>query len=156
MMKEKHGSLFSAWRNFLDADRNGIVTQRDFANACRILGVRSVQQIWAEFDVDGNGQISLKELDPDLGATFGALEQAMNEQYGTLRKAWREVFNKDNTLTCDKEKFIAGCEKLGLQGTPLTPEKLFKQLRPEAGRPFLTFGDLWNHTNNSQEGSPDD
>merc|ERR1712170_234344 len=94
-MKDKFGSLFSAWRNFLDEDRNGIVTQRDFANACRVLGVRSVQQIWAEFDVDGNGQISLKELDPDLGASFSALEEAMLEQHGTLRKGWKEVFNKD-------------------------------------------------------------
>lgn len=144
MMKTKYGSLFSAFRNILDVDHNGIVTQLDFAQACRVLGVKSVQKLWSELDVNRNGQITLKELDPDVGDSFKALEAGLVEQFGSTELGWKKVFDIENTLRCDQDKFAAGCAALGIPSEPLTPEQFFKRLRPEPGLPYLAYDDLWS------------
>lgn len=149
MMEKKFGSLFSAWRNFLDADRNGVVTQRDFASACRELGVKAVMQVWSELDADANGQISMKEFDPELSAAFRAFEAKLMECHGSTWIGWKKAFDPENTLRCDEDKFLAGTTRLGLelpedeQGTPMAPARLFRLLRPEPGRPFLMYKDVW-------------
>jgi Ca2+-binding EF-hand superfamily protein len=141
LMVMKLGSLFTAFRNCLDVDRNGVVTQRDFANACRQMGVKGVQQIWSELDADANGQISLREFDPDTANSFNSLENALKEKYKTTWIGWRQVFDKERVGFSTQEKFIAGCSTLG--PSIADPAKLFKQLRPEPGRSFLAYTDIW-------------
>jgi hypothetical protein len=158
----KYGSLFSAWRKLLDFDQNGVVTHRDFANACQSLGVQAIAKIWAEFDKNRDGQISLKEVDADCAALFNPLEQLLIEKYGSTKEGWRNVFDKEGSLTCEQDKFVERCQAIGFAGDA---EKLFKLLRPEAGRAFLTYDDLWINVNinefklnkpepNNTQGSP--
>lgn len=158
----KYGSLFSAWRRALDVDQNGVVTQRDFATACQTLGVKAVQKIWSEFDKNQDGQISLNEVDPECAALFNSLEELLNEGYGSVKEGWKKVFDREGSLRCDKDKFVSQCKAIGFPGDA---DKLFRLLRPEAGRAFLAFDDLWINVNindfkltkpepNTTQGSP--
>eukprot|EP00440_Ansanella_granifera_P041816 gb/GFBE01045337.1/.p1 GENE.gb/GFBE01045337.1/~~gb/GFBE01045337.1/.p1 ORF type:complete len:1196 (+),score=297.39 gb/GFBE01045337.1/:1-3588(+) len=140
MLISKYGSLFASWRHGLDVDQNGVVTQADFATSCRFLGVKAVGKLWTELDINKNGQISLYELDPEVAEPFAQLENLMIEQYGSTKKAWAATFNKDNSLRCDLHKFCSVLAELGFQGDA---ERFFKLLKPEPGRPYLAYEDLW-------------
>eukprot|EP00931_Biecheleriopsis_adriatica_P115708 TRINITY_DN91474_c0_g1_i1.p1 TRINITY_DN91474_c0_g1~~TRINITY_DN91474_c0_g1_i1.p1 ORF type:complete len:1189 (-),score=291.97 TRINITY_DN91474_c0_g1_i1:162-3728(-) len=148
---QTYGSLFAAWRDALDADRNGLATKNDISRVCRMLGIKVSRSLWAELDPEDNGQISLNRLDAQVSQGFDALETALKEQHGTCKVGWRKVFDPENTLHVDEKKFKAGCEKLGLT---LNAEKLFRLLRPELGRSFLNHEDLW--TNYDPNTLPDD
>eukprot|EP00931_Biecheleriopsis_adriatica_P007443 TRINITY_DN108721_c0_g1_i1.p1 TRINITY_DN108721_c0_g1~~TRINITY_DN108721_c0_g1_i1.p1 ORF type:complete len:1204 (+),score=286.18 TRINITY_DN108721_c0_g1_i1:87-3614(+) len=140
MLVRKYGSLFSAWRHGLDVDQNGVVTQSDFASACRYLGVKAVHKLWTELDANRNGQISLYEVDPEVAEPFAQLENLMIEKYGSTKKAWAATFNKDKSLRCDQLKFAASLNELGFVGDA---DRFFKLLKPEPGRPYLAYEDLW-------------
>merc|ERR1719446_401130 len=144
MLIVKYGSLFAAWRHGLDVDHNGVVTRADFANACRHLGVKSVTGLWKTLDENENGQISLFEIDPDLGRQFETLERLCIEKHGDTKTAWKKVFDKGNSRRCDKEKFLKGCKELGYPGDAA---ELYKQVKPECGQPCLTYSDLWLNLN---------
>lgn len=136
----KYGSLFGAWRKGLDADQNGVVTNSDFASACRNLGVKAIHTLWAEIDANANGQISLNELDLETAEYFSWLECTLIERYGSAREGWKKVFDAENSLRCDQEKFVKQCKFLGFEGDA---ERFFRLLRPEPGRPYLSYQDLW-------------
>jgi len=140
MLMNKYGSLFSAWRHCLDADQNGVVTQSDFASACRFLGVKNVQQLWSELDVNSDGQISLQEMDPEAAALFGRLETTLLERYGSTREGWKKVFLHTGCPWCEQDKFIEQCKGLGLEDEA---ERFYVLVKPEAGRRYLTYEDLW-------------
>lgn len=61
----QHGSLFAAFRNVLDYDRNGLVSYRDFSEACRSLGVKRVPGIWKELNRRNAHAVSLEDFDPE-------------------------------------------------------------------------------------------
>jgi len=146
MLITKYGSLFAAWRKGLDIDMNGVVTQRDFALACQRLGVKAVQTLWTELDVNQNGQIALRELDEETSEGFNQLESLLVEKYGTAKEGWKKVFDYDGSVRCDKDKFSERCKLLGYAGDG---DRLFKLLCPEPGRVHLSYDDLWiNHNPN--------
>jgi len=147
MLVVKYGSVFSAWRRVLDVDQNGVVNIRDFATACQRLGVKEVQSMWAKFDKNKDGQISLNEMDPECAKLFNLLEQLLVENYGSTKDGWRKVFDKENRLRCDREQFVSKCEAIGFEGDA---DKLFKLLRPEPGRNLLAFDDLWTNVNRNE------
>jgi len=151
MLKTKYGSIFSAWNHVLDVDHNGVVTLRDFADACRSLGVKATQKIWLELDVELKGQVSLKDLDFQTWEGISALDQLLKEKYPSTKAGWKELFDADNRLSCDQVKFEAGCQKLGLEYDAAT---LFKLLRPEPGRPALFYEDIWVDTKVSKNSKP--
>lgn len=140
MLRTKYGSIFSAWNHLLDADHNGVVTLRDFADACRTLGVKAAQKIWLELDADVKGQVGLKDLDYETWDAYTSLDQLVQEKFESPEAAWKEVFDPDRKISCDEANFVAGCGKLGLQHDAA---RLFKLLRPEAGRPALFIEDIW-------------
>ncbi|CAE8659885.1 unnamed protein product, partial [Polarella glacialis] len=140
ILVNRFGSLFSAWRYGLDVDHNGILTYFDFATACRNMGIKDIKKLWAELDVNKSGQISLYEVDPEVAEPFAMLESLMVEKYGSTKAAWAKTFNKDKSLRCDLPKFVKELQDLGFTGDA---ERFFKLLRPEPGRPYLTYEDLW-------------
>lgn len=140
----KYGSIFAAWRHGLDIDQNGLITQSDFAKACQSLGVKCVQKLWAELDVNKCGQISLKELDPEVAGMFAELERLILENFPSTREGWKKTFDPTNMLRCDLHVFQNGCIHLGFKGKGFgSAERLFKLLRPEPGRSYLAYEDLW-------------
>jgi len=140
LLKEKYGSIYAGWRHILDVDRDGRVTLMNFADACRKLGIKATQRIWLELDLEKRGQVTLQELDPATGSAIAAFESFLKEKHMTTKKGWKEAFELNNTVLVDEKKFVAVCEKLGLE---YDARAVFKLLRPEAGRPHLTYEDVW-------------
>lgn len=136
----RNGSLFAAWRHILDVDRNGVVGQHDFAYACRALGVKNIPQLWAELDTERAGQISLKDMDPETAELFSEVERLLLEQYGTTREGWKRVFLPTGGTWCEQETFVEQCKVLGFSGDA---ERLYQLVKPETGRRYLTYEDLW-------------
>uniref|UniRef100_A0A7S4S6F6 EF-hand domain-containing protein n=1 Tax=Alexandrium monilatum TaxID=311494 RepID=A0A7S4S6F6_9DINO len=136
----RNGSLFAAWRHCLDVDRNGVVTQQDFAVACRSLGVKSIPQLWAELDTNKDGQISLKEIDPETAELFGELERLLLDRHGSTKEGWRRVFLPTGSPWCEQETFVEQCKVMGFSGDA---DRLYHLIKPEAGRRCLTYEDLW-------------
>mmetsp|Transcript_102339 Transcript_102339/g.328169 ORF Transcript_102339/g.328169 Transcript_102339/m.328169 type:complete len:870 (+) Transcript_102339:93-2702(+) len=140
----KYGSLWSAWRHSLDVDGNGRMTQVDFAKACQFLGVKAVQKLWSEIDTRALGFITLSEIDPEVSELFAELEKLLLEKFSSSKEGWRKIFDPDNSLRCDMPAFGAGCVTLGFRGKGKNcNERFFKLLRPEPGRSYLTYDDLW-------------
>jgi len=144
MLVVKYGSLFAAWRHLLDFDQNGVVTRKDFSNACGKLGVKAVRQLWNELDTNQNDQISLFEIDQDLGEAFVAFQNTLIKRYGSTKEGWRKGFCFDGNVRCHEEQFVSRCQALEYPGDP---RKLYKMVRPEPGRPYLTYEDLWLNLN---------
>lgn len=135
----KYGSPFAAWRKALDLDQNGVVSQADFAEGCRRMGVKS-SRLWKEIDVHKKGQITLQEFHAETAAGLSELEQRLAENFRHPREGWRRVFDKSRSKKCERMAFIDGCKELGLQADA---KRLFKLLSPELGRSFLTYDDIW-------------
>jgi len=140
MLVLKFGSVFSAWRRFLDTDKNGIITQRDFAIACQKLGCKLSRTLWYQLDLDGNGQITLSEAEPEVAAMLEQLEKILVKKYGSCKMGWRRGVDKDNNIRVDLPRFTENLQALGFEGDCAT---FFKLLQPEPCRSYLTYEDIW-------------
>mmetsp|Transcript_63642 Transcript_63642/g.163821 ORF Transcript_63642/g.163821 Transcript_63642/m.163821 type:complete len:1177 (+) Transcript_63642:91-3621(+) len=105
LLVNKFGSLYAGWRKALDLDENGLVTKGDFCKACFELGLKGTQQMWTELNADGNGRLSLKELDPKADEAYTALEKALIEQHGHIRNGWKQTFDAEGGFcSCAKAR----------------------------------------------------
>ncbi|CAE8598349.1 unnamed protein product, partial [Polarella glacialis] len=133
--------------NFLDEDRNGVLTQQEFGKCCQQYGFRSVNAVWSLLDAAQTGQISLSNLDPAVTELFGELDRLLNERYGSVRKGWTKCFENPEPRSpqVDQKKFVRQCKVLGFSGNAA---QLYKLVRPESGRKNqLFFEDLWRSLN---------
>lgn len=136
----QYGSLYAAWRKGLDVDRNGIITQADFAKGCRAIGYTgNAKKLWEDLDKNKNGQIELKEIDPDVGEMVGKFEGLLKDQFGSVLAGWKKGLDQDSNRRLDQEEFVEKIKTLGFEGNA---KRLFKLLQPEAGRKFITLDDL--------------
>lgn len=136
----KFGSLYAGWRKGLDQDRNGLVTKSDFAQGCRSIGyMGNGNSLWKLLDDNGDGIISLRELDEEVGIAVGNFQDLCIEKYGSMIEGWKKALDSDGNGRLDKDEFVDRVKKLGYKGNAA---KLFKMLQPEAGRKFITLDDL--------------
>jgi len=105
--------------------------------------------VWIELDLQGTGQVSLGDLDKATCDGFAALQSQLIKQCGSTKAGWRAFFDVDRSVACDKKRFQAACEKLGLEQDAA---RLFKLLQPEPGRHVLTYEDLWVDKESKGEG----
>jgi len=161
------GSLYSAWRTLLDQDNNGLVSQAEFMIALRELGFKAVQSIWAELvtpeaKADDNSevkssqanqepaeplaQITFGDFDVETNEMFGSFEASILDKYGGTLEGWQRCFEQPEPRGAwvEESKFIRQCRELGWQGDA---RKLFKLVRAEPGRKYLTYEDLWRNMN---------
>mmetsp|Transcript_10590 Transcript_10590/g.19567 ORF Transcript_10590/g.19567 Transcript_10590/m.19567 type:complete len:1194 (+) Transcript_10590:224-3805(+) len=144
-LKVKYGSLFSGWRNLLDMDKNGIVTQLEFTKACQTLGLKVAKPLWASFESSHTGQITFKDLDPETAAAFAHMESLLQEQYGTVLDGWRKCFElpEPRSMRVQQAKFL---ERLSILGFTGNGAGLFKGTCPFPGCSYRTYEDLWHHS----------
>lgn len=149
---EKFGSLFSAWMNLLDADHNNLMVQVDFAAACRLLGIKAITRLWGEMDPAGKGSVTLRDFDPESAMIVEELTELMLHFNDHLKVAWRKVFDPEKARRTDLGQFRRGCKQLGFSCVP--PERAFELLRPEAGRPYLMFEDVFHDVDKNDNTLP--
>jgi len=175
---EKYGSLFAAWKNFLDRDQNGVVTRSEFTSACHQFGLLAVNALWESFsptaqkwkessrpskengemnsvtlrDLSGEkDSVTLRDLDAETAEGFEQLERLLVEKHGNHKEGWRKAFERPlpRDVRVNAKKFAACCESLGFAGDAT---QLFKLLKPEAARNYLLYEDLWhNYDHNRHE-----
>jgi len=149
MLIVKYGSLFSAWRNSLDTDHNGIMAQADFANACRDMGIKNITSLWGQLDPMKLGHVTLKDFDNDSNSAITEFTALLLAQAPTTKEAWTQFFmDPKKALGTDLKKFTVGCQEIGFGCMP--PEKAFKLFRPEAGRHHLDYHDLFKNFDRNQ------
>merc|ERR1712194_263057 len=140
MLQRKYGSLFAAWRVALNTDKNAVVTQKDFAEGCRRLGMQGSKHLWKELDTEGRGQITLETFDAETAGAFAQFEQCLVSQFAHPRQGWMEVFDPERTTRVEKLAFLKGCQAIQYPGSA---PRLFQLLLAEPGRTYICYDELW-------------
>eukprot|EP00929_Paragymnodinium_shiwhaense_P058786 TRINITY_DN29455_c0_g1_i1.p1 TRINITY_DN29455_c0_g1~~TRINITY_DN29455_c0_g1_i1.p1 ORF type:complete len:1646 (-),score=514.46 TRINITY_DN29455_c0_g1_i1:127-5064(-) len=145
LLRQKFGGLYAAWRQVLDLDQNGLVTYQDFTRACQHMGFYNVKELWQELDAKEAGQVFFMDYYPELTVQFQEFERLLISQFGHPKDGWRKIFGVEKTgFRCEKHTFVEGCARLGYSGDA---EHLFQELRPELGRQFVYYEDIWTNLN---------
>ncbi|OLQ11187.1 hypothetical protein AK812_SmicGene5019 [Symbiodinium microadriaticum] len=138
LLKRLYGSVHAGWVKYLDVTEAGRVPKGEFVNRARAIGVTGhVAELFAAFDVDNKGFITLKDLDPQVS-------KVMKNFFRCIEVSKRRVVGK--------AEFAKGCEAIGYEGDAM---KLFALLQPETGRTFLELADLGRHAAESVKAHED-
>eukprot|EP00448_Togula_jolla_P028689 CAMPEP_0170626226 /NCGR_PEP_ID=MMETSP0224-20130122/31234_1 /TAXON_ID=285029 /ORGANISM="Togula jolla, Strain CCCM 725" /LENGTH=512 /DNA_ID=CAMNT_0010952963 /DNA_START=18 /DNA_END=1553 /DNA_ORIENTATION=- len=109
----RYGSMIGAWRQCLDADHNGKLSFLEFCEACRKLGYTGdLKALFKKYD-PGRGYILLGDLDARSDRLIRSFFSLLQEQFGSLDKAWRKGFGKDRHESIDAEHLEKACCSLG-------------------------------------------
>lgn len=112
----RYQSLVGAWKE-IDPQCHGRLSFFDFCRACRRLGCDSEARVlWEALDANGDGFITLDEVDPDLAILLEQFSQQLVQRCGSADHAWKEHFNKQGFGRCPAERFFRSCERLGFRG----------------------------------------
>lgn len=140
MLVRKYGTITSAWRQGLDLRGNGRISYMEFCRAMQQLCVRGdVRSIWNALDLDGNGNVTLSELDPTAHVVLEDFRDIIKDSYGgNYVEAWQELdIGKKGRLT--EADFAKRCDALGYIGDA---SLLFKYLLDKVENSFITLDDL--------------
>lgn len=126
-LKARFGSIIAGWRA-IDLEGNGRLSFQELCRACRSLGYHgNLRKLWDELDRNGDGHITVGEIDPEVGETIGAFKLALMNAYGDMLTAWREGVDINNSGRIEEEEIRLCCERLGLS---LDHRKVFRMLAP--------------------------
>lgn len=132
------GSLVAGWRA-LDKDQNGHLSFYEFCNACRTLGYAgNLKLLWTQLDRNLSGQVSLIEIDPEVGKIVGEFKKALLNEYHDMLTAWQKGIDVSGNGRVEEREMTACVEKLGL---PFSGKKVFKVFAPH-GSFGITLEDL--------------
>mmetsp|Transcript_42927 Transcript_42927/g.121375 ORF Transcript_42927/g.121375 Transcript_42927/m.121375 type:complete len:676 (+) Transcript_42927:114-2141(+) len=129
-------NFLRAWRQGLDHDHNGVLDYSEFKRACTDIGYPGPRRVlWNELDGNGNGSVSLMEIDEATGKMVENLFVAANHRFGTWAMAWDELFDTRHDDRVNLQAFVDGCRLLGYKGNA---SKLFDMLDLDRSR-YLTL-----------------
>eukprot|EP00930_Biecheleria_cincta_P054747 TRINITY_DN4112_c0_g1_i8.p1 TRINITY_DN4112_c0_g1~~TRINITY_DN4112_c0_g1_i8.p1 ORF type:complete len:315 (-),score=62.82 TRINITY_DN4112_c0_g1_i8:31-975(-) len=151
-------------------DHNGLVAQKDFAEACRSLGATKTTAIWKEIDRKNLGHVTLAMLDPETAECYAEFHDLLMEAAShsrqvqspdatavgprrpNLKDAWQRAFDPKKIRRVERPMFVEGCKEIGYSQDP---ERLFDLLRPDPYREYLVFTDIVDDLNpNSYQTKP--
>lgn len=138
------GSLYGAWRYYLDLDGNGRLTPGEFSQALNRLGMfGEIKSLWKQLVpvVDGVplGYLSFGDLDPKTDAAVTELRDKLTEKFGNMLRAWMKGMDTKGSGCVNEKSFVQVCEKVGYSGDA---KKLFRVMQPAQGRTYLTLKDF--------------
>eukprot|EP00927_Polykrikos_kofoidii_P065082 TRINITY_DN60881_c0_g1_i1.p1 TRINITY_DN60881_c0_g1~~TRINITY_DN60881_c0_g1_i1.p1 ORF type:complete len:1267 (+),score=247.96 TRINITY_DN60881_c0_g1_i1:71-3871(+) len=144
-----YGSMIGAWRNCLDADRNGKLTFCEFCNGCRRLGYAGdLKALWAKYDVGRKGYVVLKDFDEKAHNLVKSFHEKLLSEFGSLDDAWRKGFGKDPHECIDEAQLVEACQSIGYEHDA---QKLFRCLQSMPGKQQLTIWDIDPESNRKRE-----
>lgn len=147
ILKRTFGSVYAGWVKYLDVTEVGRVPMGEFVQRARSIGVSGrVAELFAAIDADEKGFITLQDLDPEVSKDVKAFFQCAEAKYKDFEEAWKMAFNVSKRRVVILDDFVRGCKTIGYEGDPA---KLFANMRPEPGRPFMTDDDFGRHASKS-------
>jgi len=109
-------SMVAAWK-LIDPQSHGRLCFYDFCRACRNMGCDHESRVlWEALDANGDGFVTLEEVDPNLAVLLEQFSQQLCHRCGTADGAWKEHFNKKGYGRCSAERFFKACATLGFRG----------------------------------------
>jgi len=156
----KHGSLTIAWRESLDPLNVGKLTREDFLKAVRqrVGYSGDMKKLWEEIakqrvakgdeadvlmaskqGLAAGSFVTLHDLDPKAAEALWNLRAFLLDKYGNIVSGWREGLDPWNRGRLEEEEFKRRLGELGFEGDV---HQLFRHLRGESSRRFITISDL--------------
>mmetsp|Transcript_95536 Transcript_95536/g.212502 ORF Transcript_95536/g.212502 Transcript_95536/m.212502 type:complete len:921 (+) Transcript_95536:1-2763(+) len=99
---------------------------------------RNLKLLWSELDSDGNGFITLDELEPEAAVELDRFRQFLIDKFGNTLKAWKALDSKGGGRL-DEHAFEEQCRAIGYAGMI---KKLFVWLKGDLAKSFITVEDL--------------
>jgi len=117
LLLKSYKNFVRAWREGLDRDRNGRLDQKEFTRAVKDLGFAgNSRELWEELDLNGNGWVSLWELDEATAVLLQEFKASAEAAYGSLQMAWQEAMDTRDNDRVKILDFKEGCKLLGYKG----------------------------------------
>lgn len=112
----RYPCVLAAWRE-LDPNKHGRIAFFDFCRACRNLGCdNEAKSLWNALDADGDGFITLFDIDGRLSELLHEFADAMKASCGSAEAAWKQFFCTNGMGRCPVELFTKSCGKAGFEG----------------------------------------
>lgn len=144
LLLKSYGNFVCAWRQGLDYDHNGYLDYNELQKACKNVGYAGNRKaLWYQLDLEASGIVSLEELDKEVAQMLKDITGLAIKHHDSWEGAWRGVFDVRGGGRVERQGFVDGCQKLGLQGCPASADRLFELLDMDRVR-YLTFaGTCW-------------
>eukprot|EP00933_Yihiella_yeosuensis_P020715 TRINITY_DN1654_c3_g2_i6.p1 TRINITY_DN1654_c3_g2~~TRINITY_DN1654_c3_g2_i6.p1 ORF type:complete len:616 (+),score=121.33 TRINITY_DN1654_c3_g2_i6:72-1919(+) len=141
LLLKSYSNFVRAWREGLDRDHNGALDYKEFTVACKDVGFHgNPRKTWAELDTDGNGTVSLWELDSNTAQLLKDFVECADKAFGSWEAAWDEAFDtrKDNRVKF--QAFQDGCIRIGWKHSI---ERMFEYLDSDKTKYLTRETTLW-------------
>eukprot|EP00441_Pelagodinium_beii_P032143 CAMPEP_0197635030 /NCGR_PEP_ID=MMETSP1338-20131121/10956_1 /TAXON_ID=43686 ORGANISM="Pelagodinium beii, Strain RCC1491" /NCGR_SAMPLE_ID=MMETSP1338 /ASSEMBLY_ACC=CAM_ASM_000754 /LENGTH=617 /DNA_ID=CAMNT_0043207005 /DNA_START=32 /DNA_END=1885 /DNA_ORIENTATION=- len=136
LLLKSYTNFVRAWREGLDRDHNGVLDFKEFTRAVKDVGFAgNPRELWEELDINGNGVVSLWELDLPTAKMLKEFGECAEARHGSWQRAWDEVMDTRLDDRVKSVDFKEGCRMIGYQGDA---DKLFDLLDTDKTR-YLTW-----------------
>lgn len=117
LLLKSYQNYVRAWRQGLDRDRNGQLDYNEFKMAVKDVGFAgNARELWHQLDENGNGVVSLWELDLDTAALLHDFHECAEASYGSWQATWHEVMDLRGDDRVKMADFRFGCQAMGYKG----------------------------------------
>jgi hypothetical protein len=140
LLKHRFRSIARGWHIALDPDGKGRMGFHEFTYSLHRMGYAgNLKELWADLvPTDGDGLISLAELDPSLAREVANFKQTLVEKYGSILKGWKEIFDPEDQSALSVAEFELGLKRIGCVANA---QRLFEWF-DSTDRGFIGIGDL--------------
>lgn len=112
----RYRSILGAWRE-LDPRHHGRLAFFDFCRACRHLGYDGeAKLLWNALDTDGDGFISLWDVDLRLAKMLQNFADALINASGSAEAAWKQFFVSNGMGRSSEASFARSCAAVNFEG----------------------------------------
>jgi len=141
LLIRKYGSITAAWRHGLDFSGNGKCSYIEFTQACRDMGFNGdIRAAFKEINTSLTMKdiITFDQLDIEWYEKLSTFARLLEEKFGDLAGSL-EAFDKNKNNTIEVEEVAEVCQQIGYTDSAV---ELFKQLRKDPSRKFITMDDI--------------
>ncbi|CAJ1405684.1 unnamed protein product [Effrenium voratum] len=138
LLLKSYQNYVRAWRMGLDRDHNGHLDYNEFKMAVKDVGFAGhARELWEQLDENGNGVVSLWELDLATAQLLKQFNDCAEASFGSWRAAWMEVMDVRSDDRVKIADFRFGCDAIGYKGDIVTMFDLLDVDRTK----FLTWSE---------------
>mmetsp|Transcript_105654 Transcript_105654/g.187879 ORF Transcript_105654/g.187879 Transcript_105654/m.187879 type:complete len:760 (+) Transcript_105654:54-2333(+) len=114
----KYGNCVRAWFQ-MDPEENMKIAEKQFARACEEIGFRgNIVCLWRHMDRDGNGHVSLLEMDSSAAVMLVDFKVLLSQQFGGKVVKFMQYVDENKSNRVLKDEWCHAFQKLNYQGSP--------------------------------------